>query len=165
MTKKKREKKLIEVVDFEPMVSGNSCQEYTVDIAFQIPGSRTYIFMKTMALPRFCNTLFHVAILILPSLQCLVILMLEDLTRLLRLILTNLFATCSGSCHALESTMNHRAHIYQWFKQTFDTPTRWNFLMLISIFVLMSYLYHRSGINNCIVVTIILFMIFLFWLK
>ena len=83
MTKKKREKKLIEVVDFEPMVSGNSCQEYTVDIAFQISGSRTYIFMKTMALPRFCNTLFHVAILILPSLQCLVILMFEYLTPLI----------------------------------------------------------------------------------
>ena len=50
---------MVEVVDGEPMVSGNSCQEFAVDIAFQLSSSRTFTFMKTMAMLRVRTVLFY----------------------------------------------------------------------------------------------------------
>ena len=64
VTLKQREKKTIQLVDAEPMVSGNTCQEYAVDIAFQLSSSRTYTFVKTMALPRMRNTVFYSALIL-----------------------------------------------------------------------------------------------------
>ncbi|CAB4015763.1 Hypothetical predicted protein, partial [Paramuricea clavata] len=61
---KQRETKTRDLVDAEPMVSGNSCQEYAVDIAFQLSSSRTYTFVKIMALPRMRNTVFYSAVIL-----------------------------------------------------------------------------------------------------
>jgi hypothetical protein len=63
VTQKQRETKTRELVDAKPMVSGNSCQEYAVVIAFQLSSSRTYTFVKIMALPRMRNTVFYSAVI------------------------------------------------------------------------------------------------------
>jgi hypothetical protein len=63
VTQKQRETKTRELVDAKPMVSGNGCQEYAVDIAFQLSSSRTYTFVKIMALPRMRNTIFYSAVI------------------------------------------------------------------------------------------------------
>ena len=43
------------VTDKEPMKSGYTCQEYAVDIAFQLSSSRTYTYIKMLLLPRVRN--------------------------------------------------------------------------------------------------------------
>ena len=160
VTRKKRETKLNEVVDFEPMVSGNSCQEYAVDIAFQISGSRTYTFVKIMALPRFRNTLFHGAVLLSTILTVLD----YPYARVFNpLVLTNVFATWELSRIGIHN--EPQGAYLPVIRAYLRYPTKWNFVMLISIFALMFYLYHCSGIDNCVVVTSVLFMIVLVWLK
>ena len=63
VTRKQRERRTKEeLVDAEEMRSGNSCQEYAVDIAFQLSSSRTYTFVKMMALPRMRNAVFYIAL-------------------------------------------------------------------------------------------------------
>ena len=64
VTKKKTEERMEEVVELEPMKSGNTCQEYAVDIAFQLSSSRTYTFMKIMTIPRARNIVFLILLCI-----------------------------------------------------------------------------------------------------
>ena len=52
VTRKDRERHRRSVIDNEPMASGYSCQEYALDIAFQLSCSRTYTFMRSMGLLR-----------------------------------------------------------------------------------------------------------------
>lgn len=52
VTRKERENHMQQVQENEPMASGYSCQEFAVDIAFQISSSRTYTFMKCVTLTR-----------------------------------------------------------------------------------------------------------------
>ena len=52
VTRKNREQHKSSVIDNEPMASGYSCQEYALDIAFQLSCSRTYTFMRSMGLLR-----------------------------------------------------------------------------------------------------------------
>lgn len=52
VTRKQREYHMSQVVENEPMASGYSCQEFAVDIAFQISSSRTYTYIKTITLMR-----------------------------------------------------------------------------------------------------------------
>ena len=59
VTRKNTQQKMVEVMDLEPMTSGNSCQEFAVDIAFQLSSSRTFTFMKTMAMLRVRTALFY----------------------------------------------------------------------------------------------------------
>ncbi|KAK2572939.1 hypothetical protein P5673_001955 [Acropora cervicornis] len=89
VTGKQRETKTRELVDAEPMVSGNSCQEYAVDIAFQLSSSRTYTFARIMALPRMRNTVFFIFV----ALSTVLAVSGNFYARLLNpLVLTNLFA-------------------------------------------------------------------------
>ena len=62
VTRRQRERHMHQVQGIEPMASGYTCQEYAVDIAFQISSSRTYTFMKCITLPRVRTVLFFVAV-------------------------------------------------------------------------------------------------------
>ena len=59
VTQKQREDHMAQVVDNEPMVSGYSCQEFAVDIAFQISSSRTYTYIKSLTLVRLRTMIYY----------------------------------------------------------------------------------------------------------
>jgi len=63
VTRRQREYQMSQAVDNEPMASGYSCQEFAVDIAFQISSSRTYTFIKTVTLMRLRATIYHVLVI------------------------------------------------------------------------------------------------------
>ena len=63
VTRKQRERHIAEVVDNEPMVSGYSCQEFAVDIAFQISCSRTYTYIKSITLVRLRTMVYYTLVL------------------------------------------------------------------------------------------------------
>jgi hypothetical protein len=58
VTRKERETHMQRVQENEPMASGYSCQEYAVDMAFQISSSRTYTFIKCFTLFRWRSFLY-----------------------------------------------------------------------------------------------------------
>ena len=59
VTRKDREQHKKSVIDNEPMASGYSCQEYALDIAFQLSCSRTYTFMKSIGLLRVRTVVYY----------------------------------------------------------------------------------------------------------
>lgn len=59
VTRKERELHMSQVVENEPMASGYSCQEFAVDIAFQISSSRTYTYIKSMKLIRLRTMIYY----------------------------------------------------------------------------------------------------------
>ena len=60
VTRKEREHHQEQVQKKEPMASGYTCQEFAVDIAFQISSSRTYTFMKSVMLFRWRTVVYFV---------------------------------------------------------------------------------------------------------
>ena len=60
VTRKEREKHMQQVQEEEPLASGYSCQEFAVDIAFQISCSRTYTFFKSLKIVRLRTTIYMV---------------------------------------------------------------------------------------------------------
>lgn len=64
VTQKNREEHIQRVQENEPLASGYSCQEYAVDIAFQISSLRTYTFVKYMTLFRFRTVVYMLAVAI-----------------------------------------------------------------------------------------------------
>ena len=58
VTRKERDIHMQAVQENEPMASGYSCQEFAVDLAFQISSSRTYTFIKCFSLFRWRSILY-----------------------------------------------------------------------------------------------------------
>ena len=160
VTRKQRERKTKELVDAELMVSGNSCQEYAVDIAFQLSSSRTYTFVKIMALPRMRNTIFYIAVILSTALMVLG----YPYARLLNaLILTNLFAAWELSRIGIHN-QSQGAYL-PVIRAYIRYPTKGNFFVLLLICVSLVYLYQRLSIEECIIVASVLFVIVLALLK
>ena len=63
LTRKQREFHMSQVVENEPMASGYSCQEFAVDIAFQISSSRTYTYIKSIKLTRLRTMIYYVLVI------------------------------------------------------------------------------------------------------
>ncbi|CAB4015762.1 Hypothetical predicted protein [Paramuricea clavata] len=158
VTQKQRETKTRDLVDAEPMVSGNSCQEYAVDIAFQLSSSRTYTFVKIMALPRMRNTVFYSAVIL-----SIVFTMLDyPFAQLLNpLFFTNLFVAWELSRIGIHNQTQevHLRYIVSVIRAYIIYPTRGNFFMLLLICVSLAYLYQRLGIEGCIVIASLLFAV------
>ena len=53
---------MVEVVDMLPMISGNSCQEFAVDIALHMSSSRIFTLMETMATFHVRTVVFYIRI-------------------------------------------------------------------------------------------------------
>ena len=164
VTRKQRETKTRDLVDAEPMVSGNSCQEFAVDIAFHLSSSRTYTFVKIMALPRMRNAVFYSAVIL-----SIVFTMLDHpFARLLNpLFLTNLFAAWELSRIGIHNQTQevHLRYINSVIRTYIIYPTRGNFFMLLLICVSLAYLYQRLGFEGCIVIAILLFAVVLLLLR
>ena len=132
--------KMREVVLLEPMKSGNSCQEFAVDIAFQLSSSRTFTFMKIMTLPRFRNMVFYTLISLSVILQTLNI----TLAKILNIaVITNVFVAIELSRIGIHN--QPQKAILPVLRAYRDYPTRWNFLQLFLVSVLVFILYHRVG--------------------
>ena len=160
VTRRRREEKLREMVEDEPMASGNSCQEYAVDLAFQLSGSRTYTFVKIMALPRLRNTLFYAALV----LSTVLLLLRYHYARLLNpFILTNLFVAWElsriGFHNHAQGSYFPVIRAYLWY------PTRGNFLVLLLVCVSVVYLYHQLSMDVCMVMASLVLVITIILVK
>ena len=164
VTRKQRKTKTKELVDAEQMVSGNSCQEYAVDIAFQLSSSRTYTFVKIMALPRIRNTVFFGAVILSIAFTVFD----YPVARVLNpLFLTNMFVASELSrigIHNKTQAVNLR-YIVSVIRAYIVYPTRGNMFELLLICVSFAYLYQRLGIEECIVISTLLFVFVLLLLK
>lgn len=160
VTRKQRERKMREVVDFEPMKSGNSCQEYAVDIAFQISSSRTYTFVKIMALPRIRNAIFYSAIVVSITLSLLG----YYIARVLNpLFWTNLFAAVELARIGIHN--KSQGAYLPVIRAYIQYPTKWNFLQLVLISLSLVYVYVRFGIEACIIMAMVIATIVLMFLN
>ena len=154
VTRKSREEKLREIVDNEPMVSGNSCQEYAVDIAFQISSSRTYTFVKIVTLPRLRNTIFYITMIVPITFHYLG----YTYARLLNpLIMANLFTAWELSRIGFHNQA--QGGYMPVIRAYIRYPTKGNFLVLLLISVCLVYLYNRLGMEDCIIVSVICLII------
>ena len=159
VTKQQRERKKVEIVDKEPMVSGNSCQEFAVDMAFQLSSSRTYTFAKIMTLPRIRNTIFYSTVV----LSTLLTVFGYAYVRLLNpLILTNLFVAWELSRIGLHNESNQRGYL-PVIRAYIRYPTKGNFLVLLILSVFLVYLYQRLGLVECIAIATVLIVVI--WLS
>lgn len=164
VTRNQRETKPKELVDVEPMKSGNSCQEYAVDIAFQLSSSRTYTFAKIMALPRMRNTVFFIAV----ALSTAFAVYGHPYARVLNpLVVTNLFAAWELSrigIHNQAQGVNLR-YVSSVFRAYSMYPGRGDFFVLMFICVALVYLYQRLDSGEFIVISTLLFAVVLVLLR
>ena len=158
VTGKQRETKTRELVDAEPMVSGNSCQEYAVDIAFQLSSSRTYTFARIMALPRMRNTVFFIFV----ALSTVLAMSGNFYARLLNpLVLTNLFAAVELyriGIHNQAQEVDLR-YISSVFRAYFIYPRWRDFFRLFFIFAWYVYLYQKQDSTELIVISSLFFVV------
>ncbi|XP_068678069.1 uncharacterized protein [Montipora capricornis] len=164
VTRNQRETKTRELVDAEPMVSGNSCQEYAVDIAFQLSSSRTYTFVKIMALPRMRNTVLFIAV----ALSTAFAVSGHPYARVLNpLFLTNLFAAWELSrigIHNQAQEVDLR-YISSVFRAYFIYPRRGDFFLLLFICGCFAYVYQQVDNRVFIVISSLLFVVVLVLLR
>ena len=164
VTRNQRETKTRELVDAEPMVSGNTCQEYAVDIAFQLSSSRTYTFVKIMALPRMRNIVFFIAL----ALSTAFVVFGHPCARVLNpLFLTNLFAAWELSrigIHNQAQKVDLRS-ISSVFRAYFIYPRRGDFFLLLFICGCLVYLYQQLDGREFIVISSLLFVVILVLLR
>ena len=160
VTRNQRETKTRELMDAEPMLSGNSCQEYAVDIAFQLSSSRTYTFAKIMALPRMRNTVLFIAV----ALSTAFAVSGHPYARVLNpLVLTNLFAAWELSRIGIH---NQAQEVDLWyissvFRAYSMYPGRGDFFVLMFICVAFVYLYQQLDSGEFIVISTLLFAVVL----
>lgn len=160
VTQNEREERTRELVDAEPMKSGNSCQEYAVDIAFQLSSSRTYTFAKIMALPRMRNTVLFIAVALS------IVFVVSDLpyARVLNpFVVINLFAAWELSrigIHNQAQGVNLR-----YISSVFRAYLSGDLLRLFFICVCFAYLYQRLDSRDFIVVSSLFFVAVLVLLR
>ena len=158
VTIKQRETRTRELVDDEPMVSGNTCQEFAVDIAFQLSSSRTYTFVKIMALPRIRNTVLYIAM----TLSIVFMKFDYHCARLANpLFLANLFSAWELSRIGIhnKTQRNDLRYIVSVIRAYIVYPTRSNLFLFLLVCVSLANLYQRLDIQDCIVISSLLFVV------
>lgn len=164
VTQTVRGTKTKELVDDEPEKTGNTCQEFAVDIAFQLSSSRTYTFVKIMALPRIRNTVFYIAVI----LSTLSMVLGYPFARLVNpLFLANLFSAWELSRIGIhnERQKNDLGYIFNVIRAYIIYPSKGNILGLMLVCVSLAYIYQRLGIHDCIVICSSLSMFVIMLLK
>ena len=164
VTLKERETKTRELVDAEPMVSGNSCQEYAVDIAFQLSSSRTYTFAKITALPRMRSTVLFIAVALSTAFAVLGYLFARVLNPL---VLTNLYAALELyriGIHNQAQEVDLR-YISSVFRAYYIYPRGGHFFFLLFVCACYAHLYRKLDSEDVIVVSSLLFVVLLMVLR
>jgi hypothetical protein len=143
VTKRNTQQKMVEVINLEPMRSGNSCQEFAVDIAFQLSSSRTYTFMKTMTIWRVRTVVFYAVV----SLS-----VISYVTRLHwaaniinHIVITNLFASIELSRIGVLNTRVQEGYL-PVIRAYLNYPKPKNFIQLLLTSLVWLVLYYRIGL-------------------
>lgn len=160
VTRNQRETKTRELVDAEPMVSGNSCQEYAVDIAFHLSSSRTYTFVKIMALPRMRNAVFFIAV----ALSIAFTVFDHPYARVVNILfLANLFAAWELSRIGIhnQALKVDRRYLSSVLRAYFIYPRRGDFFLLLFICGCFAYLYQQLDSTEFIVMSSLFFVVVL----
>lgn len=147
VTRVSREQKMREIVENEPMRSGYTCQEFAVDIAFQLSSSRTFTFMKMLLLPRIRAVAFWVIVAISVVLQTLN----YSPAKLLNfLVITNLFVAWELARIGVHNQPQGR--ILPVFKAYITYPKMQNFLQLFVVVLVLVFFYLRYGLLEALLV-------------
>ena len=140
VTRVGRALKMKDIVDNEVMQSGYSCQEYAIDVAFQISSSRTYTLVKTMMMLRVRTVIFYSLVLLWAILYGMDYKMANFINPA---VLTNIFG-------AMELSRIGRHNVGQgrvWpVVRAYLSLTTTNFVQLLLVSVLVVVLYLRDGL-------------------
>ena len=141
--KRKLEKRWRKSWNLEPMKSGNTCQEYAVDIAFQLSSSRTYTFMTIMAIPRARKVVF---IFVLCMSILFFIFQEHWIAKLLNVIvLCNLYVSIELSRIGFLNTSIQTRYL-PVIKAYLNYPRGRDFLQLLLLSLMMLVLYVKLGL-------------------
>lgn len=156
VTRKNTSQKMVEVVDLEPMKSGNSCQEFAVDIAFQLSSSRTFTFMKTMSIWRGRTVVFYT---LLGLSIALYFTQLHWLAKIVNVIvICNVFASIELSRIGIHNTGIQRGYM-PVIRAYLNYPKPRNFIqLLLTVFVVL-VLYYRIGLMESTLVGLVILII------
>ena len=141
VTRFKRSLKMKNVVDNEKMESGYSCQEYAIDVAFQLSSSRTYTLVKTMMMLRFRTIAFY-SLVLLSAYLCVID---HELAKFIHpAVITNIFGAMElsriGTHNTAQVGVRPVVRAYLHLSST-------QFIQLFAIFVFIVILYMRDGLQ------------------
>ena len=156
VTRKNTRQKMVEVVELEPMKSGNSCQEFAVDIAFQLSGSRTFTFMKTM-------TMFRIRTVIFYTFLCVsVIAYLAKLHWLANIVnavvICNVFVSIELSRIGIHNTGVQQGYM-PVIRAYLNYPKPRNFFQLFLTSIVVLVLYYRLGLMESALIGFVILII------
>ena len=156
VTRKDRERKMEVIVEQEPMQSGNTCQEFATDIAFQLSSSRTYTFLKIMMLLRIRNVIFYTT----AAISILLYLFNFFIAKVFNIaVIINTFTAIEMARIGIHN--QPQKGVIPVIQAFYNYPTNRNFLQLSAITVLYVIMYWRFGlletmfmsfINMCVVI-------------
>lgn len=156
VTRRNTSQKMVEVVNLEPMKSGNSCQEFAVDIAFQLSGSRTFTFMKTMAMMRVRTMVFYTML----GLSIVAYMArLHWIANIVNgIVITNVFVSIELSRIGI-----HNSRVQQGYMPVIRAylyyPKLKNFVQLLLTSIVMIVLYSRMGLVESALVGFVILII------
>lgn len=150
VTRKGRELKMEEVINKEPMRSGYSCQEFAIDIAFQLSGSRTYTFLKTMMLLRVRTVILYTSI----AVSLLLYIFDFPTAKLINVaVIINVFTALELARIGVHN--RPQTALLPVLQAYYNYPTSRNFIQLSLITVLYVVLYLRLGLLDTMFVAFI----------
>ena len=175
VTRKEREYQMSQVVENEPMASGYSCQEFAVDIAFQVSCSRTYTYIKSLTLMRI-RAMIYYSLVIFSAIvyllhkcfgQSIVIFIVLNPDMFNPATVTNLFIAIEA--YRIGHTNARRESLRNWRKGLRDRlRVYFNILPAVDIFKLLLLLSFGIGVQiwmNNIMLTIFVMMVCIFMAK
>ena len=159
VTRKNTEQKMRELVEDEPMRSGNTCQEFAVDIAFQLSASRSFTFMKTMTMIRIRTLVFYTLFITSAVLQITGFHWLAEVFNFV--VISNVFVAVEMSRIGLHNSRTQNS-IWPVIKAYLYYPKKVNFLQLILCGLVLFAIYYRTGLLEAalvgFVITIVITM-------
>ena len=142
-----RLQKMTQLVENEPMRSGYTCQEFAVDIAFQLSGSRTFTFMRSLLLPRIRTAVFAAA----SAVSVLLYVLGYSLGQLFNLaVVINLFVSMELARIGIHN-QQHQKSVLPVLKAYVRYPKKSNFLQLFMVLVVLLIMYARNGLLDTLI--------------
>lgn len=156
VTRKNTEQKMVEVVDLEPMTSGNTCQEFAVDISFQLSSSRTFTFMKTMAMLRVRTVVFYIVLSV--SVVAYVTRLHWAANILNAIVICNVFVSIELSRIGIHNSGVQQGYL-PVIRAYLNYPKPKNFIQLLLTSLVVLVLYYRMGLVESALIGFVILII------
>lgn len=156
VTRKNTRQKMVEIVDLEPMKSGNSCQEFAVDIAFQLSSSRTFTFMKTMAMLRVRTVAFYTVLCLSVIVYIVQLHWIANVVN--ALIICNIFVSIELSRIGIHNTGVQQGYL-PVIRAYLKYPKPRNFIQLLLTSLVVFVLYYRIGLVESALIGFVILII------